>query len=38
MEVPAKPADHARSLLDEVFAVVDEQSHFALRAVEPCDR
>ena len=33
-----KPADHAGSLADEVFAVIDQQPHLALGAVEPGDR
>jgi hypothetical protein len=35
MQVPAKPADDPGSLLHQVFAVVDEQPHLALRPVEP---
>ena len=30
VQVPAKPADHAGSLADQVFAMVDKQPYFAL--------
>jgi hypothetical protein len=36
--MPAQAADHAGSLRDEIFAVVDEQAHLAVLAVESGNR
>jgi hypothetical protein len=38
VQMPAETADHAGSLAHQVFAVIDEQSHFSLWPVEPGDR
>jgi hypothetical protein len=36
--MPAQPVDYARSLADQVFAVVDQQPHLAFVPIEPRDR